>query len=258
MIYLDLLINSSESSSEQNGRSLNQDTTFTITTVIDTALCLGAGGATGSLADKAIVRNAEGQLIIPGSHLKGRLRHECEKLARSLGWWVAESPDVKKLCAPVPDAFKHQQAHYQVTDYPGLHCFISQLFGNPILPSRIVVNDLVCLYAPEALPETIRSGVSINRARQTAEDQKLFFLETSPAHVQLPFTGELCLLKGCPSYALALLQAAFAHIPALGGSKSAGLGWLTWTQFPSVSSDFDWANLQAPQLQAPESLSTLS
>jgi CRISPR/Cas system CSM-associated protein Csm3 (group 7 of RAMP superfamily) len=248
MIYLDSLINISESDSDDHSSLLNEDTTFAITAVIDTALCIGAGGSTGSLTDKPIVRNAQGQLIIPGSHLKGRLRHECEKLARSLGWWVAESPTAEQLYfEQAPSQYQHQQTNYQVAGYPGVHCFISQLFGDPILPARIVVNDLVCNYASETLAETIRPGVSINRARQTAEDQKLFFLETSPAHVQLPFTGELRLLRGCPNYALALLQAAFAHIPALGGSKSAGLGWLTWTQLPSVPADFDWNSLQAPQ-----------
>lgn len=248
MIYLDSFIHPPETNSEREPPWLSEDIAFTITAVIDTALCIGAGGSTGSLADKPIVRNAEGQLIIPGSHLKGRLRHEGEKLARSLGWWVAESPAAEELYRDqVPSPFLHQPSHYQVAGYPGVHCFISQLFGDPILPSRIVLNDLVCFYAPEILAGTIRPGVSINRARQTAEDQKLFFLETSPAHVQLPFTGELRLLKGCPGYALPLLRAAFAHIPALGGSKSAGLGWLTWTQLPSIPADFDWTGLQAPQ-----------
>lgn len=248
MIYLDSLINPPQSNPDSDTRFFSEDTSFSITAVIDTALCIGAGGSTGSLSDKPIVRNAQGQLIIPGSHLKGRLRHECEKLARSLGWWVAESPEAKKLChEQVPSSYQYQQSHYQVAEYPGVHCFISQLFGNPILPSRIVVNDLVCPYAPETLTETIRSGVSINRARQTAEDQKLFFLETSPAHIQLPFAGELRLLKGCPKYTLVLLQAAFAHIPALGGSKSTGLGWLTWTQLPDTPSDSDWTRLIAPQ-----------
>jgi CRISPR/Cas system CSM-associated protein Csm3 (group 7 of RAMP superfamily) len=69
-----------------------------LTAVIDTALCVGAGGSSGSLADKPIVRNAKGQLLIPASQLKGRLRHECEKLARGLGWQIFESPAAEKLC----------------------------------------------------------------------------------------------------------------------------------------------------------------
>jgi CRISPR/Cas system CSM-associated protein Csm3 (group 7 of RAMP superfamily) len=52
----------------------NRVITIPLTAVIDTALCVGAGGSDGSLADKPIVRNAKGQLLIPASQLKGRLR----------------------------------------------------------------------------------------------------------------------------------------------------------------------------------------
>lgn len=214
--------------------------------IVDSALCIGAGGSTGSLADKPIVRNAEGCLIIPGSHLKGRLRHECEKLARSLGWWVAQSPNAKDLCVEQLPAVFAQQGCYQVPDYPDYHCFISQIFGDPILPSRLIVEDLICPYDPDSVASLLRPGVSINRIRGTAEDSKLFFLETSPANAGLPFVGELHFLPGCPPYALGLIAAAFSHITALGGSKSAGLGWLTWQQRPIVSPSFDWNLLKAP------------
>jgi len=60
-------------------------TSLSLTALIDSALCVGAGGSTGSLADKPIIRAADGHLLIPGSQLKGRLRHECEKLTRGLG-----------------------------------------------------------------------------------------------------------------------------------------------------------------------------
>ena len=226
------------------------DRTFPLTLTIDSALCIGAGGSTGSLADKPIVRNAEGNLVIPGSHLKGRLRHECEKLARSLGWWVAEAPDPAALCPEaVPAEFSHHVGTdnpYQVIGYPGYHCAISQIFGDPILPSHLLMDDLVSQYTPDMLMATIRPGVSINRARGTAEDSKLFFLETSPVNGQIPFSGELHLLAGCPPYALGLIAAALRHIHALGGSKSAGLGWLTWQQTPTLPVDYDWSCLQVP------------
>ena len=177
--------------------------------MIDSALCIGAGGSSGSLADKPIVRNAENRLIIPGSHLKGRLRHECEKLARGLGLTVSESPN------------------------PGLmmkkpECVISKIFGNPVLASQLIVDDLVCENSDQELPpEVIRPGVTINRQRGTAEDDKLYYLETSPPNQGLRFTGSIHLIRP-PDYALPLLVAGLHHIQALGGSKSAGLGWLQW------------------------------
>jgi CRISPR/Cas system CSM-associated protein Csm3 (group 7 of RAMP superfamily) len=208
---------------------------LSLTALIDSALCVGAGGSTGSLADKPIIRAADGRLLIPGSQLKGRLRHECEKLARGLQWPICESPVPDTMCPQVglshPD---FRRGDYTVTNKAFAdgqtqhHCLICQMFGNPALPSRIVVDDLLCQVDPETLPEVLRPGVTINRRRRTAEDKKLYFLETSPVNVQLPFEGSIHLEPDCPDYAKALILAALHHIHALGGSKSAGLGWLTW------------------------------
>lgn len=222
---------------------------WTLEAVIDTALCVGAGGSTGSTSDKPIIRNAQGQLIIPGSQLKGRLRHECEKLARSLGWWIPDSPLAEKLYLDEETELTQTlREHYRVPGYPGYHCWVSQIFGDPILPSRIVVDDLICPFSKDELPEVIRPGVSINRARKTAEDQKLFYLETSPMGAGLPFEGEIHLLRHCPPHAEPLLLTAIAHIRALGGGKSGGLGWLHWRQSPSLNApeQVDWSSLIPP------------
>jgi CRISPR/Cas system CSM-associated protein Csm3 (group 7 of RAMP superfamily) len=208
--------------------------TYTLTAVIDSALCIGSGGSSGSLADKPIVRNAENRLIIPGSHLKGRLRHECEKLARGLGLTVSESPN--------PGLMMQTQG-----------CMISAIFGKPDSDSRLLVDDLICDSSAQELPtEVIRPGVTINRSRGTAEDDKLYWLETSPANQKLKFTGQLHLeLNSEIDYALPLLVAGLKHINALGGSKSAGLGWLTWEKFPAaLTIDRDhvgWTTLRGGQ-----------
>lgn len=219
----------------QLSRLSQVQTEIPLTAVIDSALCVGAGGSTGSLADKPIVRLADGRLLIPGSQLKGRLRHECEKLARALGWPVCESPVAETMCPQIGrDNSEFQRTDYQLagktfTDgEPQHHCLVCQIFGNPALPSHLMVDDLICLEDPDTLPEVLRPGVTINRRRSTAEDQKLYFLETSPVNVQLPFVGHLYFQPDCPSYARPLVLAALHHIHALGGSKSAGLGWLTW------------------------------
>ncbi|MFN6519181.1 MAG: RAMP superfamily CRISPR-associated protein [Nostoc sp. CreGUA01] len=215
----------------------NQITNIKLTAIIDTALCVGAGGSDGSLADKPIIRNAQGQLLIPASQLKGRLRHECEKLARGLGWEIFASPKAETLCPTEEQVSQKFKSRYQIDGYRGYHCLISKIFGNPILPSRIVVDDLICDIERENLPEVIRPGVTINRRRLTAEENKLFFLETSPANNQLEFTGEIHLLPECPPYAKALILAGLRHIHALGGSKSVGLGWLRWKDLETVPKD---------------------
>ncbi|WP_293132575.1 RAMP superfamily CRISPR-associated protein [Microcoleus sp. bin38.metabat.b11b12b14.051] len=216
---------------------------YTVTAVIDTALCVGAGGSSGSLADKPIVRNAEGNLLIPGSQIKGRLRHECEKIARGLGWKISESPSPGNMVIrrdKEPNIFGRSE--YEVLGYnETYHCLISQIFGDPVLPSRVIFEDLICTEEPENLAEFIRPGVTINRRRGTAEEKKLYFLETSPPNVSLRFKGEIHLLPNCPSYAKPLMLAGFKHIHALGGSKSAGLGWLSWETLPNFEvTDADW------------------
>lgn len=217
--------------------------TYTVTAVIDTALCVGAGGSSGSLADKPIVRNAERNLLIPGSQIKGRLRHECEKIARGLGWEICESPRPGKMVIRrenAPDKFKRRE--YEVSGYDETyHCLISQIFGDPVLPSRVIFDDLICTEDPEILADFLRPGVTVNRRRRTAEEKKLYFLETSPPNVSLRFEGQIHLLPNCPSYAKPLMLAGFKHIHALGGSKSAGLGWLSWENLPQFEgTEADW------------------
>jgi CRISPR/Cas system CSM-associated protein Csm3 (group 7 of RAMP superfamily) len=206
-------------------QSSNQS--YSLTATISSALSVGAGGSAGSLADKPIVRNGSGKMIIPGSHLKGRLRHECEKIARSLDWEVSRSPNPRNMVGSyrIP----------QQSD-PSRHCIISSIFGDASQESCLLVDDLICQTKLADLPtEVIRPGVTINRRRRTAEDQKLYLLETSPPNLQLKFTGEIHLINP-PPYAIALICAGLKHIHALGGSKSAGLGWLTW----------DWGDIQIP------------
>lgn len=212
-------------------RLSNSLETIELTAVIDTALCVGAGGSSGSLADKPIIRNAEGSLLIPASQLKGRLRHECEKLARGLGWDICQSPNPQKMCpqrAGVPGSFELDKYRVQGYKDRGYHCLICQVFGNPALPSRVLFDDLICTEDPDNLPEVLRPGVTINRSRRTAEDRKLYLLETSPPNAELKFIGNIHLLSGFPPEAKALILSGLHHIHALGGSKSAGLGWLHW------------------------------
>lgn len=235
-----------------------------LTAIIETALCVGAGGSSGSLADKAIVRDGKGKLIIPASQLKGRIRHECEKIARGLGWAVCASPTANTICperAGLTGNFQRPQYHLNDNSYPESkrhHCLICQLFGNPTLPSRIIFEDLVCKESPENLPEVIRPGVTINRRRQTSEDQKLYFLETSPVNLNLQFQGNIEILPPLnweenlhPDYAKALLIASIKKINALGGAKSTGLGWLHWEfkQLPPIAPK-SWQDLMKAKVDS--------
>jgi CRISPR/Cas system CSM-associated protein Csm3 (group 7 of RAMP superfamily) len=231
-----------------------------ISAIIDTALCVGAGGSSGSLADKPIVRNAQGKLLIPGSQVKGRLRHECEKLARALGWQIFYAPMATELSPEKGQVWSEFQEIYQVKGYRDYHCVVSQIFGDPILPSRVMVDDFICTTPADELIEVFRPGVTINRRRRTAEENKLYLLETSPANVQLEFKGDIYLQPSfethSPDLAKPLIFAAFRHIHALGGSKSTGLGWLHWENLPTLSpDDAIWRKLDAKQYLANHQIS---
>ena len=239
-----------------------------LTAVIDTALCVGAGGSSGSLADKPILKTASNQLVIPASQLKGRLRHECEKLTRALGWATCESPVATTMCPqragfdaknPSDNDYEdrfHRTA-YQVPDDDRYHCLICQLFGNPALPAKLQFSDLVCTADPDSIPEVLRPGVTINRRRRTAEERKLYFLETSPANAALTFEGTISLAPNTPTFAKALILAGLKHIHALGGSKSTGLGWLHWEAkvFENTKSeDSAWTFLGSAQASAAQTV----
>ena len=223
----------------QASAQTNQIDPIALTAIVDTALCVGAGGSSGSQADKPILKTAEGRLVIPASQLKGRLRHECEKLTRALGWPTCESPVAETMCPQrvgfaaknTADNDHENRFHttiYQVPRDRRHHCLICQIFGNPALSAKLQLSDLVCTEPPENIPEVIRPGVTINRRRRTAEEKKLYFLATSPATAQLALTGTLTLEPNLHPGAKVLLLAGLKHIHALGGSKSTGLGWLHW------------------------------
>ena len=224
--------------------------TLSLEATIDTALCVGAGGSSGSLADKPIVRTAGGKLLIPASQIKGRLRHECEKLARGLKWPICVSPNPKTMCPKRDGATENFEGEYDKINEE-YHCIICQTFGNPTLPSRVIFDDLICTTPAEDFPtEVLRPGVTINRYRRTAEENKLFFLETSSPNAKLTFIGEIHLQADCPSYTKALIVAGLRHITALGGSKSVGLGWLEWQFTPKISIDNEaWQQLLPKNLR---------
>jgi CRISPR/Cas system CSM-associated protein Csm3 (group 7 of RAMP superfamily) len=239
----------------------NRAETLTLTAIVDTALCIGSGGSSGSLSDKPIVRDGSGRLIIPASQLKGRLRHQCERLARGLDWPVCYSPVAQNMCPQRAKLTDTDKAKFQREDYivrdldnfnqasedliqtpvvPRYHCLICQIFGNPVLPSQILFSDLVC--EERDLGEVLRSGVTINRARRAAEEKRLYFLETSPANAGLMFKGEIQIPPNPLPQIKPLIVAGLKLIDALGGSKSTGLGWLSW-ELGDVAEDLNWSSL---------------
>lgn len=183
-----------------------------ITITVDTALCIGDSGGSEIGADKSTVKTSDGKLYIPASTLKGIWRHACEAIAPSMGdHSVCNSPRAENMCVDN-------------------HCIICQIFGSPTLGSRIFISDL----APDGdlgiETTAIRSGVTINRSLRVAEDQRLYFTETSLPNAGFEFFGDVTISGEISDEQIKLLSAGLNYIHAIGSGKTRGLGWLSITQ----------------------------
>lgn len=199
------------------------DRYWKITATIDTALCIGDSGSSEIGADQATVKTSDGKLYIPASTLKGLWRHATEAITRSQGNYVCNSPLPQNMC---PRPIEELQG--QNTDlFQKNHCVVCQIFGSPKLESSIFINDLKPVIGLGKDTTVNRSGVTINRNRQVAEDARLYFTETSIPSAGFEFSGEVLLSKDITSKQFDLLTAGLNYIHAIGSGKTRGLGWIS-------------------------------
>jgi CRISPR/Cas system CSM-associated protein Csm3 (group 7 of RAMP superfamily) len=188
---------------------------------------VGSGQGTAAI-DRLLRRRGAGPRgkpspYVPGSQLKGVLRHQCERLAASLGGLVA-SPHVVGP-APLPEVLDNFR---------------------PLGQSRLIVDRLFgsrfqgdCLFVADALPDgesnqvmRLHSRTAIDRVSGTARDRTLFVTEIAPANgLALHTTLQARHLPGVLTqdndgfpFEYALLLAGLLTLDALGGDKSTGLG----------------------------------
>jgi CRISPR/Cas system CSM-associated protein Csm3 (group 7 of RAMP superfamily) len=203
---------------------------------------VGSGFGT-ALADRRLRRRPPGRdeegagggaPFVPGSQVKGVLRHQCERLAATLGCEVVD-----------PHATGRDQQLRLVEHFA------------PLSRSRLIVDRLFgsrcqgdCLFVDNALPPPgtraagrdadLRPRVALDRVTGTALEGHLFVTEVAgvsalsseevhgphltgwirgrhPPGVLTPYDG------GFP-YEYALLIAGLLGVEALGGDKSVGLG----------------------------------
>lgn len=211
--------------------------TVKLKVTIDTALSVGAGGTAGVLADKAVVRDQLGRLILPGSQVKGRLRHACEEITRGLGKTVCQSPRAETMCPQFDDSglpeekriprFNAKGEKVDSEDPTGRpKCIICQLFGSPAYPSSLYFGDLIYDPDPPMEEPTIRPGAAINRRLGVVSEKRLYFTETSPPGIAPTFASPEAINGSVPDERYAkLLLAGLELIQNWGGGKSRGLGW---------------------------------
>ncbi|MGB9754913.1 RAMP superfamily CRISPR-associated protein [Roseiflexus castenholzii] len=180
------------------------DVTIDLEVLSDTPVSVGAGGSTGTLADKVIVRDSRGRPLIPGSQVKGRTRHAAEAIASTLGLGV-------------PQSFGDE------TD-----TIIRRVFGSPQQRAPLHFASLIAdVGKAQTVPQwlsQIRPSVALNQRRGTAEDERLLFQETALRGMR--FTARPAIVGTLPDLGhVALLWAALRVVDCWGSAKSRGLGW---------------------------------
>lgn len=188
----------------------------------ESALSIGSTAAVQELGvDRATARDGYGRVVIPASSVKGRLRHECERIERTLGGFVCRPPRAEHMCplAHPADGF----------------CVVCDIFGAPwrAAPLRLTDGRLLDEVGPAKattgrerprLDAQVRPGVSLSRARRAALAERLFFVETSTPNAgfrfRIDFDADLPSARH-----RALLLAGLRSLSLLGGGKSRGLGW---------------------------------
>lgn len=180
-------------------------------------LHVGTGLGIVGGADSAVARNGEGDPVIPGSSLKGRLRYQ---FCRVAAFCPAFRPShaAGGLCGP------------GVAPCP--ECVV---FGSPAHPARFSFADGLPAVPPlgrqilRRIGETNRMGVTISRRRGVAQERLLYSLEVTPAEVvfETRIVGRVAAAssaQAAETHELLGLLLAIQLLETLGGRKSAGLG----------------------------------
>jgi len=180
------------------------------------------GGVTGESATiKALLKDGRDRPYLPGSALKGVLRHEAERIVRALvgRHVVCRAPRAETMCPQWPRF--------------GDFCPVCRTFGSPARPSPFYFDDLRARTdtgdADAVASTALRYGVGISRYRGAAAEDLLYTTEVASAAPAIPLSGviegEIPEAEG--SGPLALLLAAVRGLQMVGGGRSRGLGWLT-------------------------------
>jgi len=163
--------------------------------------------------------------------LKGKVRHECERIARALipnfeQCWPCHPPQPKDMCRGEPSTPDWQEAV----------CPICRIFGAPWHPAPITFTNLeLTTTAGSPGPRgwdqlhsvrttDLRTGVGINRRRGVAEERLLYATETYGPPLALLYRGRIWGTLE-ERREVALLLGGLRSITALGGARSQGLGW---------------------------------
>ena len=186
-------------------------------------------GYQSAVADRLLRRmgGVNGDPFVPGSQIKGLLRHQCERLALALG-----------LEAVNPHAVTKDDQQTLVKHFVPLAN--SELITDRLFGSRYQGGYLFFTNAMPPSPDNkkkvgaqtaVQTRTAIDRVTGTVMEQHLFTTELTEGEVNLQGkiqgrhpAGILTQYDGKFPYEYALLVAGLLSLEALGGDKSTGLG----------------------------------
>jgi CRISPR-associated RAMP protein (TIGR02581 family) len=209
--------------------------TGTLTTI--TALKIGAGRSVEPTdPDMSVIKDANGDPLIPGSSFKGALRSRLESFLRGIdsrfandpselssSHWMDQVKQIKESAKTIKD---DRDRDIHITNQ--LHAITDKasfLFASPWLAGKLQIRDLTVQEGNWFGQYQERDGVAIDRDTETAADKRKYDFQVVPAGTIFDFKAaaenleesELGLLM------LGLTQFENEMIP-LGGARSRGLG----------------------------------
>ena len=161
--------------------------------------------------------------VIPGAHLKGVLRHHCERLVGALGLEVVS-----------PHSARGSEDLELVRNFRPLshsELLVDRLFGTRYQGECLFVSNAVARGDPRSAETAIVARTAIDRVTGTAKENHLFTTEIVEGGSQLFGTvrgrhpgGVLTQEDEGFPYEYSLLVAALLSLDVLGADKSTGLG----------------------------------
>lgn len=168
-------------------------------------------------------RGRDGPPFVPGSQIKGVLRHHCERLAIALGLGAVDPHSGAEA------GNRGLLAHFRPLAKSDL--LVDRLFGSRYQGECLFVTNALPATSAPGNPTTIAARTAIDRVTGTVREQHLFTTELVEKDIGLH--GDIRARhpggvltqddEGFP-YEYALLMAGVLSLETLGGDRSVGLG----------------------------------
>lgn len=190
-----------------------------LTILLESPLHIGTGYGHAGFLDAVMVTDVRGYPYVPGSSLKGRLRHYARTLAPVL---LPSETQEQALTALFGSPAQEGTLVFE-------HCSVTKAWIDLIQPAFASASSPTMARLNSPFVSRKQTNVMLSRMRGVAMEQRLFTVESAPPH--LAFSGRIhgrigpqdaTTPNGRPQ-SLCLLVAAIQACTHLGGRKSRGL-----------------------------------